>query len=477
VDQKETTDRSRSLSEAAAAAFESRPTRAERYAKGEALRKTCSRRSHADWKAGAGRPHPVELIEEANRGRIPELVPLRHGRMLASPFAFYRGSALNMTCDLAATPTTGIRVQACGDAHLVNFRGFATPERQINFDIHDLDETLPAPWEWDLKRLATSFVLACRENGLTDAAAEEAAFGCAHSYRKHMAEFGEMGALDLWYERLDPEHLVAAIEDPKLRRDVERRLKKRIEKERSRSALEHDFPKLAKASGEQITLQDSPPTIYHLRSGKQEFETAVREGFARYRESLSEDRRVLLDRFEFKDIAVKVVGVGSVGTICAVILMMAGENDPLFLQLKEARASVLEAYAGKSAYSNHGQRVVMGHRLMQSASDIFLGWTVGRGGRNFYIRQLRDAKIKPLVETFNAADMGLFAEWCGRSLARSHARSGDAAEISGYLGESDTFDKAVADFSIAYADQTERDHAELKKAARAKKLDVVVERA
>jgi uncharacterized protein (DUF2252 family) len=443
---------------------------------GEALRKTCPRTSHAEWKPGAGRPHPVELIKEANRGRIPQLVPLRHGRMLASPFAFYRGSALNMACDLATTPTTGVRVQACGDAHLVNFRGFATPERQVNFDIHDLDETLPAPWEWDLKRLATSFVLACRENGLTDAA-EQAAFTCAQSYRKHMAEFSDMGALDLWYERLDPEHLIATIDDPKLRKDVEKRLEKRIAKERSRSALEYDFPKLAQASGEEITLLESPPTIYHLRSGRGEFETAIREGFASYRESLSEDRRVLLDRFEFKDIAVKVVGVGSVGTTCAVMLMMAGENDPLFLQLKEARASVLEAYAGKSAYSNHGQRVVMGHRLMQSASDIFLGWTVGRGGRHFYIRQLRDAKIKPMVETFNAADMGLFAEWCGRSLARSHARSGDAAVISGYLGKSDTFDKAVADFSTAYADQTERDHAALKKAARAKKLDVIVERA
>ena len=382
-----------------------------------------------------------------------------------------------MATDLATTPATGVRVQACGDAHLGNFRGFATPERQINFDIHDLDETLPAPWEWDLKRLATSFVVACRDNGLDKASAKDAALACARSYREHMADFSEMRALDVWYARLDPETLFSLIKDRKLRKYIERRVEKRIAKETARSALEYDFPKLAKATGEQITLLDNPPTIYHLREdGQREFDAAVREGFARYRDTLADDRRVILDRFEFKDIAIKVVGVGSVGTYCAVMLLMAAENDPLFLQLKEARASVLEAYAGKSAYSNHGQRVVMGHRLMQSASDIFLGWTEGREGRQFYIRQLRDAKMKPMVETFNASDMAVYAQWCGYSLARSHARSGDAAVISGYLGESDTFDKAIADFSAAYADQTERDHAALKKAARKGRLKVLLER-
>ena len=458
-------------------AFAPRPTRAERYAMGESLRQKCPRSSHADWKPGHDRSDPVQLIEESDKGRILQLVPLRHGRMLELPFTFYRGAALNMATDLAITPTTGVRVQACGDAHLGNFRGFATPERQINFDIHDLDETLPAPWEWDLKRLATSFVVACRDNGLDKASAEDAALACARSYREHMAEFSEMRALDVWYARLDPETLFALIKDRKLRKYIERRVEKRIAKETARSALEYDFPKLAQATGEQITLLDNPPTIYHVKEdGHSEFDAAVREGFARYRDTLSDDRRAILDRYELKDIAIKVVGVGSVGTYCAVMLLMAAENDPLFLQLKEAHASVLEACAGKSTYSNHGQRVVMGHRLMQSASDIFLGWTEGREGRQFYIRQLRDAKMKPMVETFNASDMAVYAQWCGYSLARSHARSGDAAVISGYLGESDTFDKAIADFSAAYADQTERDHAALKKAARKGRLKVLLER-
>ena len=442
------------------------------------LRKKCPRTSHGEWKPSKDRPDPVQLIEESDKGRIPQLVPLRHGRMLQSPFTFYRGAALNMAADLATMPTTGVRVQACGDAHLVNFRGFATPERQINFDIHDLDETLPAPWEWDLKRLAASFVLACRDNGLDKSAADDATLACARSYREHMATYSEMGELDVWYARLDPVTLLSTIDDPKLRKSLQKRVEKRIAKETARTALEHDFPKLAKATGEQISLQDNPPTIYHLpEHGQAEFDANIREGFARYRNTLAEDRRVLLDRFELKDIAIKVVGVGSVGTMCAILLLMAGERDPLFLQVKEARASVLEAYAGKSAYSNHGQRAVMGHRLMQSASDIFLGWTEGKGGRHFYVRQLRDAKMKPLVETFDAADMAAFAQFCGHSLARSHARSGDAAVISGYLGESDTFDKAIADFSAAYADQTERDHAALKKAARKGRLKVLIERA
>jgi len=454
-----------------------RPTRAERYAMGERLRKKCPRTAHAQWKPSDERPDPVQLIMQADAGRIPQLVPLRHGRMLESPFTFYRGAALNMAADLATTPTTGIRVQACGDAHLGNFRGFATPERQINFDIHDLDETLPAPWEWDLKRLAASFVVACRDNGLDKTAAEDAALACARSYREHMAEFSEMRALDVWYARLDPQTLFAMIEDRTLRKYIEKRVEKRIAKETARTALEYDFPKLAQATGEQITLLDNPPTIYHVKEdGNSKFDAAVRDGFARYRDTLTDDRRVILDRYELKDIAIKVVGVGSVGTYCAVMLLMAAENDPLFLQLKEARTSVLEAYAGKSVYSNHGQRVVTGHRLMQSASDIFLGWTEGREGRQFYIRQLRDAKMKPMVETFNASDMAVYAQWCGYSLARSHARSGDSAVISGYLGESDTFDRAIADFSAAYADQNERDHAALKKAARKGKLEVRMER-
>jgi uncharacterized protein (DUF2252 family) len=453
-------------------AFAPHATRAELYAMGERLRKACPRSSHADWKPSNTRPDPVALIEEADKGRIPQLVPLRHGRMLVSPFTFYRGAALNMAADLATTPTTGIRVQACGDANLGNFRGFATPERQIVFDIHDLDETLPAPWEWDLKRLAASFAVACRANGLDKDVAEDAMLTGARSYREHMTEYSSMPALDLWYASLETEELVSGIKDHKIRERVE----KRIATEKARSAIEYDFPKLAKMAGEAALIQDNVPTIYHWPDDKGDFNAAIREGFARYRDTLPEDRRFLLDRYEFKDMAIKVVGVGSVGTYCAVILLMAAEIDPLFLQVKEARASVLEAYAGSSAYSNQGQRVVIGHRLMQSASDIFLGWTEGRAGRHFYIRQLRDAKIKPRLETFRSAEMLIFAKWCGHSLARSHARSGDAAMISGYLGDSDRFDTAIAAFSAAYADQTESDHAALKKAARQKRIEVMIER-
>jgi len=378
-----------------------------------------------------------------------------------------------MAVDLATLPTTGVRVQACGDAHLGNFRCFATPERRVIFDIHDLDETLPAPWEWDLKRLATSFVIASRNNGLSEKRAEEAVLTCVRSYREHMIEFSEMCALEMWYYRLDADQLLDKIEDAEIRA----RAKKRLAKAKALSALEYDFPKLADSASESPTIKDNHPTIYHWHDhGSEEFDAAIRDGFARYRDSLPDDRRVLLDRYEFKDLAVKVVGVGSVGTFCGVILLMAGERDPLFLQLKQATASVLEPYAGKSVYANHGQRVVQGHRLMQSANDVFLGWTEGRFQRQFYIRQLRDAKIKFAIETFRSAEMMLFAEWCGWTLARAHARSGESALIAGYLGESDVFDQAIADFAVAYADQSERDHQVLTKAARAGKLEVLIER-
>ncbi|WP_433963633.1 DUF2252 domain-containing protein [Tunturiibacter gelidiferens] len=449
-------------------------SRAELAAMGEALRDKCSRNSHAEWKPSRDRPDPLRLIEQSDQGRIPELVPIRHGRMLQSPFIFYRAAALNMAADLASTPTTGVRVQACGDAHLVNFRGFATPERRVQFDIHDLDETLPAPWEWDVKRLAASFVLTCRDNGLGDVSGADAARACARSYREHMIAYGKMPVLDVWYASLDVEALLSTIQDEEGRR----RVKKRVAKAREQSALEHDFPKLAHEVGGSPMIRDNPPTIYHWRgeSGRDEFHDRVREAIAQYRESLRPNARVLLDRFEFKDMAIKVVGVGSVGTFCAVVLLMAGDKDPLFLQVKEARASVLEAYAGKSVFANHGERCVNGHRLMQSASDIFLGWTAGKLGRHFYVRQLNDMKLKPMVEQFNSTDMIQFGEWCGWTLARAHARSGEPAVIGGYLGKSDTFDKAIAAFSIAYADQTERDYELLKKAAQKGKLEVVMER-
>lgn len=455
-------------------AFTARPTRYELLARGVELRKKCQRRDHAGWKAPPDRPDPVQLVEEGNLDRIPQLLPVRHGRMIQSPFTYYRGSALAMAVDLANLPTTGVRVQACGDAHLGNFRVFATPERRTIFDIHDLDETLPAPWEWDLKRLAASFVIASRNNGLSEKKARDAVLTCVRSYREHMAEFSEMGALELWYHRLDANKLIEGIEDEEIRG----RAKKRLAKVKALSALEYDFPKLANSSSDVPTIRDNPPLIYHVEGqGTEEFNAVVREAFDLYRNTLSDERRVLLDRFEFRDMTIKVVGVGSVGTYCAIMLLMGSEQDPLFLQVKQASESVLERFAGKSVYPNHGQRVVQGHRLMQSSSDMFLGWTEGRAGRHFYIRQLRDAKIKFAIESFGSAEMNLFAGWCGWTLARAHARSGEPAVIAGYLGDADTFDLAIADFSAAYADQTENDHEVLTKAVRAGKLEALIERA
>jgi len=448
------------------------PTRSEHVAAGKKLRETCPRSAHAEWKAPADRRDPVELMESANEGRIPELVPIRHGRMLRSPFTFYRGAALNMAADLASTPTTGMRAQACGDAHLMNFGGFASPERRLVFDINDLDETLPAPWEWDVKRLAASFVLASRSNGFTEANARDATLASVRSYREHMAEYSEMRVLEVWYASIDMEQVLAIVRD----KEARERHKKVVARARERSVVEHDFPKLAAMAGHMPTIRDNPPLIYHPQEEAGEALLArTRAAFAEYRESVQEDRRVLLDRYDIKDIAMKVVGVGSVGTMCAVILLMASAEDPLFLQVKEARTSVLEPYAGASVHANRGQRVVNGIRLMQSASDIFLGWTTGKLGRHFYVRQLRDMKMGPQVELFTPGVMADYAALCGWSLARAHARSGSPAQISGYLGKGDTFDEAIADFAVAYADQTESDYEVLMKAARSGRIEVVTE--
>jgi uncharacterized protein (DUF2252 family) len=453
-------------------AFGFHPSRAELYQMGKSLRDKCPRAAHAAWRPAAGRPDPIVLLEESSKGRIQQLIPVRYGRMMQTPFTWYRGAALNMAADLANTPATGLRVQACGDAHLLNFGVYATPERRVMFDVNDLDETLPAPWEWDVKRLAASFVLACRNNGFSDACARDAALSCVRSYRQHMAEFSDMRTLDLWYAAMDFEKLLSTVQDEEARR----RAKKRLEKARARSVVEHDFPELVHTTGLVPTIKENPPLIYHWReTGHEELMENVKNAFARYRETLPEYRRVLLDRFKLMDVAIKVVGVGSVGTFCGVILMMASDKDPLFLQVKEARASVLEAYAGKSAHPNHGQRVVVGCQLMQSASDLFLGWTHGDQGRHFYLRQLKDMKIKMLVEIFTQSVMLQYGEGCGWCLARAHARSGEPAKISGYLGKSDAFDEAIADFSIAYADQSERDHEILMKAVRAGRLEVFIE--
>ena len=407
----------------------------------------------------------------AEKGRFPDLLPLRHGRMVRSPFTFYRGSALAMAGDLASTPVSGIRVQCCGDAHLSNFGGFATPERKILFSINDLDETLPAPWEWDVKRLAASFVVASRDNRLKDSVAKDVARTCVRTYRESMAEFSQLKTLELWYQGMWGDELVASIKDPALR---ERALK-RMQKERAKSIAEDIFPKLAEHKGELPVIKDQLPTIFHAKNlPPGEVHQAMRDALDVYRASLPTAYQSLLERYELRDAAVKVVGIGSVGTYCFVLLFMAGEGDPLFLQVKEARTSVLEPYAGKSAFSNHGQRVVHGYRMMQPASDMFLGWSLGPK-RDFFVRQLRDIKISVRVETFGSTEMGLYATWCGRALALSHARSGTSAMLSGYMGKSEAFDKAIAGFAVAYADQNEKDHAALDQAVQDGKLEAEFE--
>jgi uncharacterized protein (DUF2252 family) len=445
--------------------------RAEQYAAGKALRMACPRASHAGWKAPAGRADPVQLVLRAEKGRMPELLPLRHGRMVRSAFTFYRGAALTMASDLASTPKTGIRVQCCGDAHLCNFGGFATPERKVIFAINDLDETLPGPWEWDVKRLAASFVVASRDNGLKATDAREAAETCVRSYREAMAEFSEMRTLELWYHALVPEQLMRD-EEP----DIRQRILARLQKEKAKSIADDLFPKLVEHKGELPVIKDQLPTIFHAKGHSPgEVEQIVMDALARYRTSLAPPYQALLDRYELRDAAIKVVGIGSVGTSCWVLLFLASEGDPLFLQVKEARASVLEPYTGASAFPNHGQRVVNGYRTMQPASDMFLGWTE-TPRRHFFVRQLRDIKISVRVETFRSREMEFYARWCGRALALSHARSGSSAMLSGYMGKSDAFDLALADFAVAYADRNERDHAALARAVRRGEVKAQLER-
>jgi uncharacterized protein (DUF2252 family) len=444
--------------------------RKERYAAGKTLRQRVAREQHGKWAPGRNRRDPVELVIGSSKGRIPELIPIRYGRMMVSPFTFYRGTANIMAADLAPTPVTGVHAQLCGDAHLLNFGGFATPERRLVLDINDFDETLPGPWEWDLKRLVTSFVFAARSNGFSAADQREAALTCARSYRERMLEYADMAVLEIWYASLQFSDTLAAIHHKAGRR----RLKSRVEKVAARQIPEHEFPKLAAARGGHYVIKDAPPLIYHHPHIVASRE-AIGHALALYRESLSDSRSVLLDRYKVMDFALKVVGVGSVGTLCAVALLMAAEDDPLFIQIKEAGPSVLETYLGKSTYSNHGQRVVVGQHLIQAASDIFLGWTHGEGRRHFYLRQLRDMKVKILVELFKPVDLFDYATLCGWTLARAHARSGDPAMIAGYMGKSDVFDEALAAFGKTYADQTERDHAAFRNAIRQGRIEAQAE--
>ena len=441
------------------------PSVAERLEAGKALREEFPRSCHAEWTLPTDRRDPIELLKRSELGRLPELLPVRYGRMRHSPFAFFRGSAMLMASDLSKTPATGILVQACGDCHAANFGGFASPERRLLFDINDFDETLRAPWEWDVKRLASSVVLASRELGLGNRASIDAARALAGAYRERMREYAKMRALEAWYSHLDAEVFVQEAKSSAAKQRWER-----IEKKARLQTAEHIFPKIADVVNGRTRIVDHPPLVYHPRSSEL-IRKHVTEMFHRYRQTLPEERRVILDRYHIMDVARKVVGIGSVGTRCAVALLMAGEHDPILLQFKEALPSVLESYAARSHYRNHGERVVTGQRMLQSASDVFLGWTRDDQGHDFYFRQLRDMKMKIDLETMSKADWLEYVEICAWALARAHARTGDAARIAGYMGKNDAFDCAIAKFSARYADQTDRDYAALLKAIRAGRLD------
>jgi uncharacterized protein (DUF2252 family) len=443
-------------------------SREARLLAGNALRDSVPRSSHAVWKRPAKGRDPVKLLRRSNRDRLPELVPIRYGRMLRSPFTFLRGSAGLMAHDLATTPASGIRVQSCGDCHLLNFGLFATPERNLVFDINDFDETLPAPWEWDVKRLAVSFVVAAQDNGLTDKQAGAAAAECVRAYRRRMLELSKMSPLEVWYDRLDAQAIIDMAPNARIRR-----IRQEVTGAARQRIGDQLYPKISGEVGGRRRLIDQPPVLFHVSEGG--FDRRVHDALLDYRQSLPEERRVLFDRYRLEDVAVKAVGIGSVGTRCFVGLFFSAENHPLLLQFKEACPSVLEPYAGESLYRNHGQRVVTGQRLMQSSSDIFLGWMASHRGYSYYVRQLRDMKMSPPVEGATAAQFMLYAGLCGQTLARAHARSGDAALISGYLGKTDNFDRAVGAFALAYADQNARDHAALVAAVKSGKIKALVE--
>ncbi|HEY4950652.1 MAG TPA: DUF2252 domain-containing protein [Candidatus Acidoferrales bacterium] len=437
------------------------PTVDERMAAGRALRERVPRTSHAKWAPAADRPDPVTLLKESDRGRLSELLPIRYGRMRQSPFAFFRGAAALMAWDLAATPATKIRVQACGDCHLLNFGGYGSPERRLVFDINDFDETLPAPWEWDVKRLAASVVLAGRQKGMKERRCGDAARSVVESYRVHMREYARMPYLEAWYSHIDVELF---IERAKTARD--KKYWEKVEDAAKMQTAEYILPRITEVSKGKRRIIDHPPLVYHPRDMAL-IDEHVRALFHRYSLTLPEERRVILDRYHIMDIARKVVGVGSVGTRCAVALLMAGKDDALVLQLKEALPSALESHAGKSRYANHGERVVTGQRMLQAASDVVLGWTRDDDGHDYYFRQLRDMKMKFDLESMSKSEWLEYVQICGWTLARAHARTGDAARIGGYMGKNETLDDAIGEFAVTYADQTERDYATLLKAIRA----------
>jgi uncharacterized protein (DUF2252 family) len=455
-------------------------TVAERVARGKAARADAPRSSHATFEPDGQRPDPIELLEAQAQTRVPELVPIRYGRMLVSPFTFYRGAAKIMAADLATTPRSGIQVQCCGDAHLSNFGVFASPERRLVFDINDFDETLPGPWEWDVKRLAASILIAARDNGYGAKDQEQAVLATVGQYRKAMRRFAATGTLELWYSHIEIERLLQEYAND-LRRAMIKRTAKNIAKARTRDSMSA-FSKLTRRiDGGGAEIVDQSPLIVPIRALVSDTsEEALFEGLRTlldaYSETLQFDRRLLLDQFELSDFARKVVGVGSVGTRAWIALLFGRDtDDPLFLQMKEAEASVLEESLGESEFENHGERVVNGQRLMQAYSDIFLGWVHQPSGldgkpRDFYGRQLKDWKGSAEVEQMVPEGMAIYGRLCGWTLARAHARTGDRIALAAYLGGSTAFDRAILEFSKLYAEQNERDYQKLADAVKSGRI-------
>ena len=495
----------------------------DRKAKGLAARDRAELSGHTKWRPAADRPDPVALLEEQDTTREPDLVPVRHGRMMVSPFTFYRGAAKIMAADLAETPVAGLEAQLCGDAHLSNFGAFASPERKLLFDLNDFDETLPGPFEYDVKRMAASFEIAARNNGFSTADTRAATLESVRAYREAMATFAQMGTMDIWYAHLDEDELRAGIrnlvagtakqektakkaeradkqakapkkqekraakqekadrEEEKAAKGAEKRAEKTLAKAHTRDSLQA-LSKLCEQADGKYRIVSQPPVVVPARDlaatyglSPQEVVPVIRAQFRAYRATLQDDRRHLLERFEIVDAARKVVGVGSVGTRAFIVLLQGRDaQDPLFLQIKEATSSVLEPYVRKSRYRQHGERVVQGQRMMQAASDIYLGWTIGLDvNRHFYWRQLRDMKGSALVEAMIPLGLTYYARICGWTLARAHARSGDPVAIAEYLGASDAFDTSITDFSQRYADQNEQDYTEFVNAVKSGRLEAV----
>jgi uncharacterized protein (DUF2252 family) len=426
---------------------------------GRALRKRVPRKSHATIGRLPASRDPVAIIIASDKGRVEKLVPIRHSRMLESPFTYFRGAAANQASDLAYAPSTGIITQCCGDAHLMNFGGFATPERKFLFDINDFDETFPAPFEWDVKRLAASFVLAARWRGISDARARDIAATAARTYRREVAVAAAENTLDTWYASVTWKDVLREVrDDPAISKSL-----KAVGVEAKHHTSEHVFHKLAARKGRKYLLHDQPPLLYH--SLELDLARIAANFFKNYVKSLTWSRQLLFERLRLIDAAFKVVGVGSVGTRCYVALMLGERNEPVFLQMKEARKSVLAGHAGRSPWRDEGERVVVGQRLLQTASDIFLGWAKGGDGRFYYVRQLRDMKASVDISKMSARALDIYACLCGQTMARAHAKAGNAPRIAGYLGKADHFDNAIGRYAIAYADRSEQDYESFRRAA------------